>query len=55
MNLAQTGLDEAEADKLTETMIVRLSENKYEELKKMKAVLYGKAYKKFFKAGLRIK
>ena len=55
LNLGKTDFDNSKADTLTDLMIERLSENNYDKLKKKKSILYGKAYKKFFKAGLRIK
>ena len=43
------------ADRLTDMMIAQLKVNSFDEIKRMKTVLYGKAYKKFLKARLRIK
>ena len=55
LTIGENGFDESYANKLTDLMIERLKINNFDKIKKMKTVLYGKAYKKFFKSGLRIK
>ena len=55
LELGKTEFDKDSADQFTDIMIEKLKVNSFDEIKRMKTILYGKAYKKFFKAGLRIK
>lgn len=55
LELGEKEFDIDTADKLTDKLIEKLKKNNFEKMKQKKSILYGKAYKKFFKTGLRIK